>query len=173
MFIQTYSGKKFSFLDPQPEDICIDDIAHHLGKICRFNGATKVFYSVAQHSLLVSDLVPACYRYEGLMHDAGEAYYGDITSPFKAMLQQIAGAHFTAILQKIDIAVAIALHANCPMSKDVKTADLVALATEKRDLMNPCTFSWVDLPEPSWMIIHPIPAEMATVEFLKRYEESR
>lgn len=80
-FIQTYTGKKFYPLNPDPETICIEDIAHALSNICRFTGHCNEFYSVAQHSILVSQfwVDPMV----GLLHDASEAYICDIASPIK------------------------------------------------------------------------------------------
>ena len=74
----TYTGRQFWPLDPRPEDICIRDIAHHLSLCCRFNGACRVHYSVAQHSVMVANILPAPLRFWGLMHDATEAYVGDM-----------------------------------------------------------------------------------------------
>lgn len=83
-WIQTYSGIKFYPLDPMPEDILIEDIAHALSNICRFNGHTKQFYSVAQHSYLVSSQInDPKIALAGLLHDASEAYICDIPRPLK------------------------------------------------------------------------------------------
>ncbi len=100
---ETYSGKKFYQLDPLPEDIDIQDIAHALSRMCRFAGHTREFWSVAQHSLLVSRLAGEMYcpyhnnhrqhsvaykticdiELAGLLHDASEAYLVDIPRPIK------------------------------------------------------------------------------------------
>lgn len=87
-FIVTSSGRQFSYLDPRPHMIDICDIAHALSQICRFNGHTSLFYSVAQHSLLVADKMigSAGERLAGLLHDAAEAYVCDIPSPLKVLL---------------------------------------------------------------------------------------
>jgi len=101
-YIRTYTGRKFWPLNPQPEDIDIDDIAHALSLVARFTGHTYCFYSVAEHSLYVSTLAvrlamtavrdwPASMRVPyareialwGLMHDASEAYLCDMPSPIK------------------------------------------------------------------------------------------
>lgn len=81
-WIVTYSGKKFWPLEPRPQDIDIVDIAHHLSNICRFTGAVSQFYSVAQHSVLVSKL---CDNHPlfGLLHDGSEAYLCDVATPVK------------------------------------------------------------------------------------------
>jgi len=79
----TFTGQKFYPFDPRPDEIYIKDIAHHLSLICRFGGATPWFYSVAEHSLWVSKLSPPPDRLWGLLHDAAEAYLGDMIRPVK------------------------------------------------------------------------------------------
>jgi len=79
----TFTGQRFYPFDPRPDEIYIKDIAHHLSLICRFGGATPWFYSVAEHSLWVSKLSAPPDRLWGLLHDAAEAYLGDIIRPVK------------------------------------------------------------------------------------------
>jgi hypothetical protein len=85
--ITTYSGKRFSLDEANPENIEIVDIAHSLSMICRFNGHTQEFYSVAEHCVhmarRLTDRKTALYA---LLHDAGEAYYGDVTTPLKRIM---------------------------------------------------------------------------------------
>jgi PAS domain-containing protein len=83
---QTYSGYKFSPLAPRAADVCIEDIAHALSMICRYGGHAHRFYSVAEHSVLVSRLVAPEYAREGLMHDGAEAYIGDMIRPLKRQM---------------------------------------------------------------------------------------
>ena len=80
-YSMTASGLGFDPEDPKPEAIVIEDIAHALSNICRFGGHTGSFYSVAQHSVLVSLHTNAKFARAGLMHDASEAYIGDIIRP--------------------------------------------------------------------------------------------
>ncbi|MFZ5650132.1 MAG: phosphohydrolase [Bacillota bacterium] len=92
-WIETYTGKKFYPLDPRPEDVCIEDIAHSLAMQCRFNGHTRVFYSVAEHSVLMArELALLGYgktvQLYGLLHDAAEAYLCDLPRPIKQELNQ-------------------------------------------------------------------------------------
>ena len=82
-WIVTYSGTKFWPLDPDPELMRIEDVAHHLSNICRFTGACRFHYSVAQHSVLVSQAVYEKYGLWGLLHDAAEAYLADVSAPVK------------------------------------------------------------------------------------------
>lgn len=86
--IRTASGLSFNLKYPKPEDVVLDDIAHHLAHINRYTGATIIPYSVLQHSLFVSFLVPEEAAYEALLHDAHEAYYGDVSSPMKSLLPE-------------------------------------------------------------------------------------
>lgn len=90
-FIITYSGRKFFPFDPKIEQIDIVDIAHALSNLCRYNGHCSEFYSVAEHSILVSQAVSKENALWGLLHDAAEAYICDIPSPFKKYLEQYAG----------------------------------------------------------------------------------
>lgn len=84
--IRTFSGKYLDVFNPDPEQICIEDIAHALANQCRFSGHTSKFYSVAQHSVMVSRRVPDRFKLQALMHDASEAYMLDIPTPIKLKL---------------------------------------------------------------------------------------
>lgn len=114
----TYSGGRFFPLDPHPAEVFVEDIAAALAKICRYGGMTTEFYSVAEHSVLVSEHVPAEYAFEALLHDAGEAYVGDMRRPlknapelvaFREIEQRIVDAVFErfGVLSTIDSRVAI------------------------------------------------------------------
>ncbi len=84
--ILTWTGASVDPLDLHPDGIDIDDIAHALSMLCRFNGHCAKFYSVAEHSVLVSQLCPPDYAMAGLLHDATEAYIADVPRPLKAQL---------------------------------------------------------------------------------------
>jgi len=89
-YITTFTGKKFPLFDPGPDDICVEDIAHHLSRICRYTGAPDYripngFYSVAEHSVFVALKAPVQHRMAALLHDAAEAYIGDLARPLKYM----------------------------------------------------------------------------------------
>jgi uncharacterized protein len=81
--VLTYTGKMVCPMHPNPDDIYIEDIAHALGNICRWGGMCSEFYSVAQHSVYVSRLLPKELALAGLLHDASEAYLGDVCNPLK------------------------------------------------------------------------------------------
>lgn len=87
-YIRTFSGIYINVFDPDPDDIEIEDIAHALANQCRFAGQCKRHYSVATHCMYISTLLPNELKFEGLMHDASEAYLVDMPSPIKAGLPQ-------------------------------------------------------------------------------------
>lgn len=85
--IRTFTDKKFFFLDIKPEDICIEDIAHSLSHTCRYGGHCSCFFSVAEHSIRCCDRARGrSIPLWGLLHDAAEAYIGDICKPLKTLL---------------------------------------------------------------------------------------
>jgi len=90
--IGLFSGGTFDILNPRAEDVRIEDIAHALSQQCRFTGHTKTFYSVAQHSVLASTLVAAPDELWALLHDASEAYMGDMNRPLKHAPEMSASA---------------------------------------------------------------------------------
>lgn len=90
-WIQTYHGGSISLENPNPDDIQIEDIAHALSLICRFTGHVKQHYSVAEHCVLQATYAMNKTRDKnlalwGLLHDAPEAYLGDVSTPLKSML---------------------------------------------------------------------------------------
>ncbi|WP_140921037.1 HD family hydrolase [Limnobaculum xujianqingii] len=127
-WLTTISGKHFNYQDPDPGSICIRDIARALSHECRFAGHVPAFYSVAQHSVFVSHLVPQEFAMEALLHDAVEAYCKDIPAPLKRLLPD-----YQAIEHRIDLLIRGLFKLPAEHSKEVKHADLVALATERRD----------------------------------------
>ena len=84
--VSTSLGHRFDPVARQIDVIALEDIAHGLAYQCRFNGQTKTFYSVAQHCLMVADLVSDELRAAALLHDAAEAYLGDMVKPLKALI---------------------------------------------------------------------------------------
>ena len=134
IWIVTHGGHKFHITDPWNSTITIEDIAAALSKLCRFNGHTRKFYSVAQHSVLVSRLTAARNSLHGLLHDAAEAYCGDVTRPMKKLIKgykDIEANVHAAIYHALDIQ-----YPTLDEHYDVNVADNVALFTEKRDLLN-------------------------------------
>ena len=128
-FIKTFSGKHFYYDKINKDDIVINDIAVSLSNICRFAGHLSHFYSVAQHAVLCSQLVPQEFAFEALMHDATEAYCQDIPAPLKRLLPD-----YKRMEEKIDAVIREKYGLPSVMSTPVKYADLIMLATERRDL---------------------------------------
>lgn len=139
-WITTYKGTKFHFRNPKPEEIDIEDIAHHLSQLCRFTGACKPFYSVAEHSIRVAEIVPEELKLAALLHDAAEAYIGDISRPIKY-------THKLKETEEIITKVIAKKYGVDLNNSEVKEADNILIATEGRDLMSNMD-SWATLPEP-------------------------
>lgn len=146
-FMQMSDGSVFWPFDPRPGDFSLKLIANHLGKICRYNGATKddIFYSVAQHSVHVSKLVPARFRLEALLHDAWEHVSSDVVRPIKRDPSMQGFRNIELIGEQV---LAEQFGLVYPWPDEVMHADNVSLATEKRDILAECVLPWVSLPEP-------------------------
>ena len=136
-WILTHTGKRFDLFEPDVDMIDPRDIAHSLAHLCRFNGHTREFYSVAQHSCLVADLVPAEHKLAALLHDATEAYLGDMTRPLKEWMPHYRG--FEDVIWE-RVCERFGLGIDLPYT--VHQADLIALTTERRDLMPPDPAPW-------------------------------
>lgn len=135
------SGNYFNFEEPDKSTFTIDDIATGLSNICRFNGQCNRFYSVAEHSVHVSRLVPEHLALEALFHDAAEAIIGDISTPLKQFLpdfKRIEAAVEKAIFDHIGIS------SSC--HEIIKHYDTVMLLTERDQLMKRSTENNVKWP---------------------------
>lgn len=139
-WVQTYSGRQFWPLDPRPEEVCIEDIAHALANTCRFGGHCKRFYSVAEHSILISRAIPSElkeFRLQALMHDSPEAYFCDMPSPVKRCIPEIKSIEnrlWHAICDRFDI--------QRRMAPIVKEYDARILLDEKEAVMLPALKDW-------------------------------
>lgn len=167
-WILTRSGRQFDLVNPTAAMISPNDIAHALAQLCRFNGHTRTHYSVAQHSLLVSSLVPAKHQLVALLHDATEAYTGDMTRPLKAVIP-----HFSEVEEIIWQAVCDRFNLDPILPECVMRADLVALATERRDLMPHHPGEWECLKGIPAMPEHitALSAQEASMQFFSRLME--
>lgn len=167
-WMQTRSGAMYWPVDPRPEDVDINDIAHALSMLCRFGGHTARFYSVAEHSVHVSNTVPPEYALQGLMHDATEAYVIDVPRPLKSWLsnyEEIEADNWTAIAMRFNIP--FKLHPS------VKRADNTVLLAERNVLLETPPMPW------EWAVgLTPAPVKIecwdpvtAKRKFLERFTE--
>lgn len=131
-WIHTWSGGQFYYLDPRHEEVLIEDIAHALSLQCRYNGHTTHHYSVAEHSVLVADMVysqtkDADVALAGLLHDAAEAYIGDVVSPLKTLLTE-----YKEIEAVVERCIASKYALTYPWPEEIHLADKAVLAMEFR-----------------------------------------
>ena len=171
-WIQTFTGKQFFPLEPENVDIV--DIAHSLSMVCRFNGHCSKFYSVAEHSLRVSYLVPKKFALWGLLHDATEAYIGDIFRPINRIMWYSNDKESFLPLDEIENhimkLIATTFLLPWPTPREVLHADMIMLATEKRDLMSSEPSEWMPMPSPSdQKILDTLTPDEAEECFLDRF----
>lgn len=168
-WIETFTGKKFNFLDPKPAEIDIRDIAHSLAYTCRYTGHSKRFYSVAEHSILVSYL--ANDPLAGLLHDASEAYITDIASPIKPYL-----SNYKDLEDMIMGRISAVFRFKYPLDADIKDCDATQLKTEAKHLLKSGGIPWAHkYPTKRAHGIKPmcLGPEEAEKAFLERFEEVR
>ena len=170
-WMQTYSGVAFYPLDPRPEEVRLEDIAHALSLICRYNGHADVFFSVAQHSVIVSHNVPPEWALQGLMHDAAEAYVGDKIKPIKACIPALEDME-----AKVREAVFDKFNLPLPIHTSVHEADVRCLLAEKK-----CLRMAAKAPMP-WGVenlgLEPLPIQIVALQpqvaemlFIERFQE--
>lgn len=186
-WMQTYSGRKFFPLEPSADDIELIDVAHGLAYTCRYGGHTKRYYSVAEHCVLVSEIIerdakasgmPAntvqALALEALLHDSAEAFVGDMVRPLKHQPEMV---EFRNAEAKIEDCVRAAFNIiSTPESrKIIKIVDDRILVDEIRALMpNPTMYLETDTlrgVEPLGVPVHGWPPEYAQAKFLERYRE--
>ena len=154
-WIHTYTGQQVWPLEARGT-FTRQDVAHHLSMKCRFNGATRRFYSVAEHSVRVAKLTGCIH---GLMHDAGEAYLPDVASPIKRHLYARqtekgldAYAQFIGVednlLRAIYEQFGLDYTGRMLSAAEVHQADLTMLVTEANELLYGTKDWGIDLPEP-------------------------
>jgi hypothetical protein len=149
-WMQTFTGKAFYPLDPRPEEIEIADIGHALSQLCRYGGHTRQFYSVAEHCVLMSHTVAPEHALWALLHDATEAYVGDVIRPLKGHLPE-----YVAVEDRLMAVIAERYGlVGTTMPAEVKEADNRILVNERDALMA--------APPQSWRLegLHPLPVEV-------------
>jgi len=173
-YLQTVSGRWVNPFDPDPEQLDPGDIARALANQCRFGGHSRAFYSVAQHSVIVSRLVEerggdAEDVFAALMHDASEAYLGDMPHPLKH--RSPLGAAFKEAEQHLEDAIRarFGIRADVP---EIKRADRALLATERR-AFSAESWHWPELEgvEPLDLELEAWPPDRAAEEFAARFAE--
>lgn len=164
-WIMTSTGRKVRPLALRAEDVCIKDIAHALALKCRYGGHCREFYSVAQHSVLVSRYVPQQHALWGLLHDAEEAYLADIPRPVKPRLKE-----WPVIAAKVQAVICHRFKLDEVEPAEVKAIDTAILYDEMKVLMPPADWGRTD---GLGLGINIYPASPITAEsqFLSRFQE--
>lgn len=170
--ILTNAGQYFPFDEPEKYNFRIDEIAHALSNLCRFTGHCRSHYSVAQHSVIVSHIVSPDIAMIGLLHDAAEAYIGDVASPLKRKLKE-----YKAIEERVEAALFKQFGIPYPLPPEVKEADIAVMLAERRDLMPPTQGRdevWPKCAVPLMArVIVPMSQPQAKQLFLNRYNSLR
>lgn len=167
-WMHTFTGRRFYPLDPRPEDVDPVDIAHALSLICRYGGHTTRFYSVAEHCVLLSHAVAPVHALWALLHDATEAYVGDMVRPLKHHMPDYCAAEdrvMVAIADRFGLASALMPH-------EVKDADNRILLDERAAVLCPTEEVWaVDHLEPLGVQVHGMSPEWAEIAYAERLKE--
>lgn len=122
----TASGGEFYPLDPRPDEVNIEDIAHALGMSCRYGGHSTRFYSVAEHCVLMATRAPRGLELATLMHDSSEAYLQDVIRPVKVHL-----TNYLSIEDKLMHVIAYRFNFAWPMPAEVKRLDEAMIGAER------------------------------------------
>lgn len=163
-WIQTFTGKQFWPMDPSPDEIDIEDIAHALSMLCRYGGHCLRFYSVAEHSVLLARAVAPRHRLHALLHDASEAYLIDLPRPIKNCL-----AGYREAERVIEIAVAMHFDLPLAMPSEVKRADTQILMDERAVNMRHAPSRWTTDTSPLGVTLQFWSPEQAEAEFLAEF----
>lgn len=174
-WIQTLGGKRFNLDNPNADAIDPEDLAMCLARKCRFGGHCREFYSVAQHSVLVSDLVlSGTLALPAMLHDAHEAYtgFGDVLRPAKYLDESVA-RFIKGHEGRVNDAIAKRFGFDSALFQNpaIKYADDQALATEARDVMAEPPCPWDQLPPPHEVRIKPWSINRSYTEFMRRLDK--
>jgi hypothetical protein len=165
VYMTTFTGRMFTLFDPKQEDISIVDISHALSMLCRFTGHCQHFYSVAQHCVHASLLVPEEFAMEALLHDASEAYINDLNRPMKHHPQM---RGYRDAERVIEAAIRQKFLLPAEESREVKDVDNRLVCTEARQLLVPAP-SWVERQEAFDLVLPVWDPKEAEHQFLQRY----
>lgn len=189
-WIKTFTGKRFHLLDPRPDEVDIESIAHALAVKCRYAGQCKGFYSVAEHCIIGSNLIEDPFKLSFLLHELSEVFLPDVTSPLKPFVK----AHLAwddPYKRPDSWAVLEALHTNAMLQAlglPTTSATVTTRAVKDMDrrLFNYEAFHIIEgpFPEDYWLVAQgePIPLQWpphcwswdtAEKRFLERYKELR
>ena len=173
-WISLLSGGKFNYNKPEESDVTIEDIASALSNVCRFSGHLPRFYSVAQHLVNTSRIVPPHLAFDALMHDTAEAFTNDLPTPLKWALPI-----FKELETKIESAMGDKFGFNFPYDPAVKEADTIMLMLEKYyvkgdDSIWPAYADWTKLRLRRYRPMVDLDSwqpRRAKREFMERFEE--
>lgn len=163
--IMLSNGALFNLTCPDADDIDIHDIALSLSRICRFAGKTRDFYSVAEHCVHISRRVPPEAALAALLHDASEAYLGDVTRPLKALLPDYRRIE-RRVERAIEQAFGVDLHLDCIKAQDIDMAII-----EAHRLMPADKWYWGSAPDQPRQRIECWHPDEARRRFLERFHE--
>ena len=142
-WIEIYGGRKFHFSGPFAGEVSVEAIAHSLSQLCRYNGHTRRFYSVAEHACLLSDWVmrqswaTAKDGLTALHHDDAEHIIGDLPRPIKATMPE-----FKVAERVLDKAIADTLCTEYPLPDWLHEIDARMIRDERPAVMGPSEFDW-------------------------------
>jgi hypothetical protein len=169
--IRLLSGCLFDYNRPHESPVQIGDIAAALSKVCRFAGHIHQFYSVAQHAINASRIVPPEHAFTALMHDTAEAFTNDLPTPLKYAVPV-----FKELEIRIESAMAERFGFAYPLPDPVKLADLQMLAIEKEHLKRDFS-AWgvlegIEIESVAHLVdLSPMAPDAAERSFLARYTE--
>lgn len=152
-FIPTYTNRQVDPFDLKPEDIDIRDIAQGLSMLCRYAGHVEQHYSVAQHSVMVCDMLPYDLKFTGLLHDASEAYIVDLPAPVKDRLPE-----YRKLEDKVMKAISSKFGFTYPLPQEVVDVDKWMFRIERSFIMKKYYIQAWD-------------AETAYCQFIDRFRE--
>ncbi len=162
--MQTATGRQFWPMDPRPNEVFIEDIAHALSMICRFGGHCLRFYSVAEHSVLLARSASPEFKRWALLHDAAEGYLVDIVRPVKQMLPE-----YAAMEARVMRAIELRFDLHLGMPAQVKALDRRILMDERAQNMAPTADKWEIDVDPLGVQLQFWSPERAKREFIQMF----